>query len=384
LEKKGWVFAGQDTNDRRHQCVGTLDRINPDWVHTSPTFTGGLDPKEYIKLLWDAEWAPCPAGNVRADSFRMWEALEAGAVPILDATSPAGDRNVWPDALGDHPLPVIENWADVGDILDSPPPLAGPWYTRYKRGLRRQLEADWISFVGEPWIPPEQRMTAVITASPLPSHPDFSILAETVESVRERLPGNEICIAFDGAREPNADYEEHIRRVSWWANQYWPETWIHYTGKWKHQAGTLKDVLPHIQSGALLVLEADTPIMGDIPFGRLVELVYEETFNHIRLHYDDKIHPEHKYLMRGMSYGETMRTVQYSQRPHVALVSWYSELLSHIPDTARTYVEDEVYGWIANSEWERWKLGIYAPKHMKRSYHLDGRGGIPKGDFWFD
>lgn len=383
LDKKGWVFAGQDTNTRRHQCVEALTRINPEWVHASPTFTGGLAPSEYMRLLWSAEWAPCPAGNVRADSFRMWEALEAGAVPILDATSPAGDRNVWPATLGDHPLPVVEHWDDVASWLATPPPLVGPWYSQYKRGLKVQLEEDWVSFLGEAWVPPVDRITTVITASPLPSHPSLDILAETVESVRERLPGNEICVAFDGPREPNETYEEHIRRFCWWANLYWPEVWVWYTGRWKHQAGTLQDVLPHIRTGAMLVLEADTPLMGEIPFGRLVELVYEENFHHIRLHYDETIHKDHRYLMRGMSYGEVMQTVQYSQRPHVVKTDWYRDFLAAIPQTARTYVEDIVYSWVANAPWEQYKLGIYAPKNMKRSYHLDGRAGEPKREFYW-
>lgn len=386
LEKSGWVFAGQNTNNRRAECVAALFKLDPDHLFPSPTFAGGLDHEEYMKKLWEAEWAPSPAGNVRADSFRMWEALEAGAVPLVDATSPHGDRNVWPDTLGEHPLPVIASWHDVADQLSQPAPLTetAVWYTKYKRNLVARLVDDWYGLMGtEPWPAPVDRITSIITASPLPSHPDFEILRETVESVRSQLKG-EICVAFDGPREPDPIYEEHIRRVAWYANQYWPEVWIHYTGKWKHQAGTLKDVLPQINTGALLVLEADTPITGDLPWNRLVELVYNEDFNHIRLHYDDSIHPEHEYLMRGRKFEEYVMTVQYSQRPHIVRTPWYSELLSHIPDTARTYVEDVVYGWIANSPWDRWKLGIYAPKHMKRSYHLDGREGIPKGDFWFD
>lgn len=382
LEKSGWVLAGQNTNDRRRQAFAALEAIDPRKVHPSPTFAGGLPPEDYIKQLWEVAWAPSPAGNVRADSFRMWEALEAGAVPILDATSPAGDRNVWPDTIGCSPIPVVENWNDVGPILAEPAPMAetGVWYTKYKRDLVKTIMDDWEA---EPWPEPEHRITTIITASPLPSHPDFSILSETVESVRERLPGNEICIAFDGAREDNPNYTEHIRRVAWHANQYWPEVWLHW-GTWKHQAGTVKDVLPKIREGALLMVEADTPLTGEIPFRDLVTWVYEEKFNHIRLHYDTAIHPEHKYLLKGkLSNHPVFRTVQYSQRPHVTTTRYYRELLANISDSARTYIEDAVYGPVANAAWDDNKLGIYAPSgNMQRSYHLDGRAGEPKGEFW--
>lgn len=387
--KKGWVLSGQNTNPRRKAAFVALERIDSSHIHPSPTFAGGIESAEYIKQLWEVEWAPCPAGNVRADSFRMWEALEAGAVPILDATTPAGDRNLWPDTLGTHPMPVVDDWNQVGGVLEQPAPLTetAVWYTRYKRDLVKTLERDWTALSGiELWDPPQVRLTTIITASPLPSHPSMDILAETVESVRARL-SNEIVIAFDGPRDTDdkAKYEEHIRRVAWHANQYWPEVWIWYSGVWKHQAGTVIDVLNHVDSGALLMVEADTPLVGEIPWDELVALVYMGEFNSIRLHYDETIHPDHSYLMRGRSDRliPVERTVQWSQRPHVALTQFYRDVLIQLPDTARTYIEDWVYGMVTASPWQHHKLGIYAPNGMKRSTHLDGRAGVPKGEFWF-
>lgn len=386
----GWTLAGQDTNVRRHAAFQALGEIDPSRVHPSPTFGGGLDHDSYLKLLWQSDWAPSPAGNVRADSFRMWEALEMGAVPILDATSPAGDRNVWPDTLGDHPMPVITDWSMVADILEAPAPKAETlaWYTRYKHGLIHQLAADWEALgYPPPWDPPRSRITTIITASPIPSDPDFAIIRETVESVRERLPGNEIVIAFDGPRYEDVDYLEQIWRVSWWANQYWPETRIWYTGAWKHQAGTVRDVLATLGDRALLMVEHDTPLKGDIPWDDLVTSIYKGEFDSIRLHYDASIHPAHEYLMRGMVISEGHRitkTVQYSQRPHITTTMFYRGLLGMVPIGARTYIEDCVYGPVANAPWDHHKLGIYTPPgDIARSYHLDGRGGVPKGEFWW-
>ena len=385
LTKSGWVLSGQNTNVRRKQAFTALEQIDPSRIHPSPTFAGGHAPADFIRQLWEVEWAPCPAGNVRADSFRMWEALECGTVPIVDATSPVGDRNVWPDTIGDSPIPVIEDWSTVGDILSDPAPMAetGVWYARYKRDLVKTLLDDWAALTKDPWPEPEDRITTVVTASPLPSHPDFDILAETVESVRSRLPGNEICIAFDGARGEE-NYAEHIRRVAWYANQHWPEVWLWWTDKFKHQAGTVKDVLPHVREGALLMVEADTPLTGEIPFRDLVTWIYTGQFDHIRLHYDTSIHPEHQYLTRGVHPQQPVtRTAQYSQRPHVTTTWYYKDLLASIPDTARTYIEDAVYGPIVNSPWEHNKLGIYTPPgNIQRSTHLDGRAGEPKKEFW--
>jgi hypothetical protein len=377
--KHGWTFSGQVTNPRREAAMEALRRLG-DPLETD-TFAAGLDPEAYIRSLWAAAWVPCPAGNVRPETFRMWEALEAGAVPILDATSPAGDRGYWPMVLGDHPLPIIEDWSQVGAILDSEPPLVGPWYTRYKRELRRDLYRSWCRYAGEPSLTPAERISTIITASPIPSHPDFGILTETVESVRARLPGREICIAFDG--DPDPDYLEHIRRVAYHANLFWPETWIWHSGVWKHQAGTIRDVLAHVDTGVVLMLEHDTPLVGEIPWHRLVEMLYERKFNSIRFHHETAIPKEHRYLMRAAT-EQITRTVQYSQRPHLAWTPWYRELLARLPAQARTFVEDWAYGLVEPSHWSQYKLGIYTPEgDIQRSYHLDGRAGAPKREMWW-
>lgn len=384
-EKSGYTLAGQNTNPRRHAAFAALGG------DPSPTFAGGLPFEVYIEKLWRASWAPAPAGNVRADSFRLWEALEAGAVPILDATTPQNDPDTWSLALGEHPFEVLTDWNDARDLVETRAPhaLAGAWYTRYKRDLLAKLIDDQLALQGSYWWPaPEKRLTAVITASPLPSHPDFEILAKTVESVRSRLDV-EICIAFDGPRETDdtAVYEEHIRRVAYHANHNWPEVWLYYTGRWKHQAGTLREVIPLLRPGALLMLEADTPLVGEIPWADLVSAIYTDDFDVIRLHYDTKIHPDHRYLTRGTvrAHSRTFeKTVQYSQRPHLTSTRYVSDLLASISPTARTYVEDAVYGPIVNSPWEHNRIVIYTPPgDIRRSYHLDGRAGVPKPEFWF-
>jgi len=389
--KEGWTFSGQVTNDRRHSAMEALRKLGTPLETDS--FTAGLPPAEYIKTLWDAQWVPCPAGNVRPATFRMWEALEAGAVPILDATSPAGDSGYWPFVLGDHPLEVLADWSQVGEVMSQAPDFAkvASWYSGFKARFKRDIWDAWRSIDSEPKLEPHKRITTIITASPIPSHPGFEILSETVESVRERLPGNKIIIAFDGphSSDSRSTYEEHIRRVCYHANLYWPETEIHYSGVWKHQAGTIRDVLPLVYPdySTVLMMEHDTPLTGEIPFHRLTELLYEETFNSIRFHHEAAIPPVHEYLMAGLhEFGgvAVTKTSQYSQRPHIARLSFVAGILGSLPQDARTFVEDWIYGPIANAQWPEFKLGIYTPEgDMKRSYHLDGRAGATKREMWW-
>jgi hypothetical protein len=389
MDKEGWTFSGQVTNSRRHSAMEALRKLGEPLE--TEAFTSGLPPADYIKTLWKAEWAPCPAGNVRPETFRMWEALEAGAVPILDATSPAGDQGYWPFTLGDHPFTVLADWSQIGEVMSQPPPLVGPWYSGFKAKFRRDIWDAWRSIDSEPRLEPRDRITTIITASPILSHPGFEILSETVDSVRERLPGNRIIIAFDGPHDSDSrsTYEEHIRRVCYHANLYWPETEIHYSGVWKHQAGTIKDVLPLVypEDATVLMMEHDTPLMGELPFHRLTELLYEKTFNSIRFHHEAAIPAEHDYLMAGLyEFGDmrVTKTSQYSQRPHVALLSFVSGLLAPLPQDARTYVEDWIYGPMTRKPWPDARMGIYTPEgDIKRSYHTDGRAGAEKREMWW-
>ena len=71
-----------------------------------------------------------------------------------------------------------------------------------------------------------------------------------------------------------------------------------------------------------------------------------------------------------------MRTVQWSQRPHLARTDQYRLWIDKFfPVTSNTMIEDRLHGIVANADWEEFKVAIYAPKgSIQRSTHLDGRG----------
>lgn len=107
-----WVFAGQVTHERRRECVDALRTI--DWggvVVETKGYCQGVSLEEYFRLLKRAKIVPCPSGPCSPDAARPWEALECGAIPILDAYSPRiRPDNYWDTVLGPHPLPVIRDW----------------------------------------------------------------------------------------------------------------------------------------------------------------------------------------------------------------------------------------------------------------------------------
>lgn len=80
-----------------------------------------------------------------------------------------------------------------------------------------------------------------------------------------------------------------------------------------------------------------------------------------------------------------MRTVQWSQRPHLAAAgayrnwldaNWWRESDGMIEDRMHSVLESD---WLQHRDPCRFRLSMYAPSgDMKRSTHLDGRGSDPK------
>ncbi len=132
-----WFFAGQVTEQRR-PCVEVLRRTPGGKLEISPGFAQGLNQEEYMHYMCQAKVIPCPIGNVSPDCFRVYEALEAGAVPVVQ------DREFWKLLFGEEPpFPVLVNWDQfpgfLMDVLDNYPMMNNKvqaWWQRKKKELK--------------------------------------------------------------------------------------------------------------------------------------------------------------------------------------------------------------------------------------------------------
>lgn len=79
-----WVFVGDPKGERRRMLSEAAA-----WAEGTTFLTKhwddpqALSAQEYARLLSKARFAPCPFGNCSPESFRLYEALEAGAVPVV-------------------------------------------------------------------------------------------------------------------------------------------------------------------------------------------------------------------------------------------------------------------------------------------------------------
>lgn len=234
------------------------------------------------------------------------------------------------------------------------------------------------------------QLTILIPTSPIPSHPSTIILDETISNIRKYTDA-EIILMFDGVHlsveHRKDDYQEYRARVIDKSLEYGHFSFISFS-EHTHQAKMTRQALASIKTPLIMFCEHDTSPIGEIPFKEICDMMLTGIFNYIRFNIFDRILDEHKYLMLGDIHPvcgiPVQRTVQYSQRPHIASTDWYREILTkYFKPEDKTMIEDVMHGVIQDNYTltgvDNFKLAIYTPEGSQlRSYHSDGRGNDEK------
>ncbi len=393
-----WVFAGQITHQRRDWWMLTMvdrfmsDRHEKAILIATKAFTDGVERDEYLNLLGRSRAVVCPSGAASQSSFRVYEALEAGAIPIADDVRPDGGGSGYWDAVFAErpPFPVVTT-PDMS-VIDETQAMGKwgrlrvwAWWAREQRQMRHDLLDDLLE-VGGPVVDVAgvyERLTFLVTASPIENQRD--VLLETIDS----LPaGCDVVVAFDGVRpeqEPVTErYLDDVEDLlATFLDEYRFVTPFLPDG-WMHQARLTQEALRHVYTPYVCFVEHDTPVEGDIPWEALCDAVSGSDLDVVRLYHEHQIPAEHEYLhgdTSTISGLQIRRTRQWSQRPHIATTDWYRDMLGqHFDDDDRTMIEDRIYGSCESGGVGR--VGIYhevdSQGSIKRSGHLDGRGDDPK------
>jgi len=401
-------LSAQNTHKRRHELFNVLERSERGWsrdVQATPGFMQGYGRDEYLGRMARAKVAPCPSGPATPDSFRLYEALEAGCVPLADVTAPGPypNRGYWEMVAPAAPFELVAYWHEVEKYIAAAlhgwPRNAAEcqaWWVRHKRKMTLDLLDDVAEVAGLP--APDRDVNDMITVlmptSPIPSHPSLDIIAETVQSVRDRLPGAEILVMADGVSPDMAhrrpDYDEYLRRLAWVSNLEWDNVVPFLFGTHTHQVGMTRRILDEVRTPLVLFVEHDTPLVGDVDWAGCARAVLSGAANLIRFHHEASVLDPHKHRMvdevpRDVEGVPLLRTVQWSQRPHLAATGvyrnwldagWWRESDGMIEDRMHSVLETD---WSQHRDPARFRLTMYAPEgDIKRSTHLDGRGTDPK------
>ena len=144
-----WSFTGQ-RNAARVQMAEALGDIAPNYCHIVDQTRGQkhIPRAEFLGLLRDSAFAPCPMGNAHLETARHYEALECGAIPL--GTRRAG-LDYFERLFGtQHRIPLFLNWAEARgfakDLMANPAKLDRvqreimEWWASARLRLRSDLK----------------------------------------------------------------------------------------------------------------------------------------------------------------------------------------------------------------------------------------------------
>ncbi|HEY0794308.1 MAG TPA: hypothetical protein VGD64_00870, partial [Acidisarcina sp.] len=155
-----WSFLGEAGKSTRPECLRSLMLVTPNYWYASDGWkphgavaatSQNLSAQDYTNNLRESAFVPCPLGNVSQESLRVYEALQVGAIPVLE-------KRRWMDAhravLGVHPLPTFFSWHDAAkamakwsrepETLDQLQQDCIDWWRDYKLRLSGEVQ-DFVA-----------------------------------------------------------------------------------------------------------------------------------------------------------------------------------------------------------------------------------------------
>jgi len=118
-----WSWAGSNTTLARNEFIKvvlnnqTMMQKGFLYIFSAYYDINMLNRDNYSELLYNSKFVPCPQGG-NPEQFRIWEAIIAGAVPIVlkADTEGTGHGIEYIKYLKMH-IPVIDTWKDVANFI---------------------------------------------------------------------------------------------------------------------------------------------------------------------------------------------------------------------------------------------------------------------------
>ena len=378
-QRRKWSFIGQAPTEKRKRLVAQLaERPDGDLLVTNG-FSQGIPRAEYLRRMAASAAAFCPDGTVHPDTFRFYEALEAGCLPIKDISELEDDQNSTP-----------QHWANS----------ALSWWLWTKRQVTIDLVDDCCALSGQSVPVAGLGITVLLPTSPVPSNPSTAMIEDTIRRIRAYpdLREAEILIMIDGVRKEqehrHTDYEEYTRRLldlcNWHPDFRGCLPIVH--DEHLHQGAMTRRTLPLVRTPLIFFCEHDMWPEGEIDFAGLARaLQSHDEIKVIRLFRDAEMHPSHREMLLEDTRSDVdgvplVRTTQWSQNPHIAKTAFYREIIPrYFGHESRTMIEDVLHGAVVNAGrdgWPYWGLWLYAPEpfggNIRRCGFVDGRQDDPK------
>jgi hypothetical protein len=144
-----WSFTGEIKASRADMATAFAG-LDPSFLNgTTSIYQGGgrkLSKPEFDDLLENTIFSPCPMGNAILETWRLYESLELGCIPIVETRA---SLDYFTALLGPHPIPSFTSWAAARQyaeraLTDKPSLLRKQsdicsWWTAKKQDVREQV-----------------------------------------------------------------------------------------------------------------------------------------------------------------------------------------------------------------------------------------------------
>ena len=139
-----WAFIGTPHKSSRHDLLFQLSDIKPSFFFKTKKFNKEiLEVNEMTKILTDTEFIPCPNGFVHPETYRLYEALECGCIPIVENAYKYYDR-LFPN----NPFLKVDRWIEAKKIIKNwkknqtkqKQEECKLWWSQYKKKLQESVK----------------------------------------------------------------------------------------------------------------------------------------------------------------------------------------------------------------------------------------------------
>ena len=115
IRKYKWAFTGTPHKSSRHDLLFQFSDIKPFFCHKTEKFNVKIiSVNEMSEIFSSTEFVPCPNGFFHPETYRLYEALECGCIPIVENAYNYYDR-LFPS----NPFIKIDKWSDARSIVKS-------------------------------------------------------------------------------------------------------------------------------------------------------------------------------------------------------------------------------------------------------------------------
>ena len=136
--KYKWAFTGTPHKSSRHDLLFQFSNVKPFFCHKTQKFNEKIiSVEEMSNIFSSTEFMPCPNGFYHPETYRVYEALQCGCIPIVENAYNYYDR-LFPG----NPFIKINKWAEAISIVKG-------WEREQVIKKQKECKEWWHSYKNE-------------------------------------------------------------------------------------------------------------------------------------------------------------------------------------------------------------------------------------------